>query len=89
MSPENCTICEVGFKARRKFSEGREAGSYCEKITDAEGDQSEYVNHCASYDHMFIGTDTFLAIGCVECEDNFINVGGLCVANITQQYYKC
>ena len=41
------------------------------------------------YDKIPTGTDSFLVIGCVDCEGSYINVGGLCLANITQQYYSC
>ena len=33
--------------------------------------------------------DTYISQGCVQCNENFYNVGGFCVANITISQNQC
>ena len=40
--------------------------------------------YCEDFDNLFYGTDTQLSKGCVKCIGNYIDVGGFCVANLTQ-----
>ena len=37
---------------------------------------------------MILGT-SILQVGCQVCSDNFLNVAGYCVANLTQSTYTC
>lgn len=59
------------------------------KITTADGFQEEYVKYCSQLGIMTFGTGSLLEFGCVTCMTNFINVGGICVANLTQTNYEC
>lgn len=51
------------------------------KIT--EGDSS-LIKYCEKFGQLILGSDTSLSIGCLECMDEYINVGGYCMANLTQ-----
>ena len=39
------------------------------------------VNNCLKFGILLPGTSD-LSIGCVECEPNYYNVGGYCMANL-------
>lgn len=44
---------------------------------------SNPVANCATYGPMVPGSSS-LSVGCVTCNQNYMNVGGYCVANLTQ-----
>ena len=37
---------------------------------------------------MHFGTSA-LVVGCIDCYEGFINILGMCVANLTQSSYEC
>ena len=61
----------------------------CVQITEAVGGNANLVKYCSKFGQMWLGTDTSLTYGCLICMENFLNVGGFCVANLTQQNYLC
>ena len=71
-------------------------GSQVEPITSetyfTQPSKNDYVyypvSHCKVYDYTIPGT-SILQIGCLLCEDNYVNVGGYCVANLTLSSYTC
>ena len=48
-----------------------------------------YVKYCDMLVKMKLATDTRLTVGCGDCMDNYVDVGGFCVANLSQQNYLC
>lgn len=62
-------------------------GSSCVLQTSSVGG-SIPVTNCQVYGNMFPGTST-LGVGCVTCQQNYVNVGGYCVANISLGNYTC
>lgn len=46
------------------------------------------VTNCQQYGPMIAGTSS-LSVGCINCMPNYVNVGGYCVANLTQSSFVC
>ena len=84
-----CAQCNAGYQAMMTKSEGKVVGSYCMQYTAASGYNSQLVQYCKTYGYLIPMTSTALSVGCIECWSNFINVGGFCVANLTQSNYTC
>ena len=62
------------------------AGTICVPITQSA--PSPLVSNCAEYGPMIPMTSS-LTTGCIACNQNFVNVGGYCVANISLGNYTC
>ena len=84
-----CTQCSPGYIVTPQTATGSNLviGSTCTQVTSSSGGQVQVTN-CLQYGQMVPGTSG-LSIGCVNCQSGFINVGGYCVANITQASYTC
>ena len=59
------------------------------QYTAASGYNSQFVQYCKTYGSLIPMTSTVLTVGCIDCWTNFVNVGGFCVANLTQANYTC
>ena len=58
-------------------------------MTTASGTSDvQLVQYCEKYG-SFIPATSILSVGCIQCMSGFINVGGFCVANLTQANYTC
>ena len=89
-SPEFCSQCEEGYYIQELTNDNHEVlAAKCVKITVAIGNNANLVKYCSKFGYMGIGTDTSLHVGCLMCMENYINVGGFCVANLTQSNYLC
>lgn len=87
-----CAMCAPGYSVflQTQTPPGGTAspvGSSCVAITASSGG-SVAVTNCQQYGPMVAGTSG-LQIGCINCMPNYINVGGYCVANISQTNYVC
>lgn len=70
-------------------STGAAVAGKCIKLTYASGTNADKVMYCNTYDHLLMGSDTVLSVGCIDCMNPFINVGGFCVADLEQGNYEC
>ncbi len=88
-SPNVCGQCAPGFSVSLQVQQqnGVTVGSSCVQITSSVGGVTSVTN-CQTFGPMIPGTSD-LTIGCITCNQNYINVGGYCVANITQVNYQC
>lgn len=85
-----CSQCATGYIPVTNSQAGStlsNLGSSCVLLTSSVGG-SIPVTNCLVYGNLFPGTST-LQVGCVTCQQNFVNVGGYCVANISLGSYTC
>lgn len=61
--------------------------SSCVQITASVGG-TVAVTNCQQFGPMIPGTSS-LQVGCVNCQAGYVNVGGYCMANLTQANYQC
>ncbi len=47
------------------------------------------MSNCEMLGSLPFGTDTLLSVGCLTCNKNFVNIGGLCLANLTMVNFTC
>ena len=45
--------------------------------------------HCEKFSEFLFGADTNLYVGCISCMEGYVDVGGFCVADLTQSNYAC
>lgn len=80
-----CSMCMMGFTVSNIIQGGVTVGSTCvPNMTPS----NTLIANCAQYGPLVPGTAQ-INYGCVQCQPNFINVLGYCVANISQQNYIC
>lgn len=76
-SPENCVQCAPGYTSFGSST----TGTTCMLTTGS-------VANCLMYGQQIFLTSS-LNIGCIQCQNNFVLVGGYCVANISLGSYAC
>lgn len=86
-APNICSQCVEGYSINLLTQQATTLGSLCVEITGSVGGTVP-VSNCIKFEATIPGTSE-LTIGCKTCEQNFINVGGYCVANITQANFTC
>lgn len=84
-----CSGCVEGYQVVKNNSKDDTVGAYCSKYTVAVGNNAEFMSNCAMLGSLPFGTDTILQVGCIKCNTNFVNVGGMCLANLTLTNYTC
>lgn len=82
-----CAQCAPGYSAVTNMQSSVVVGSSCVQITASVGGNIPVTN-CNTYGPMIPGTSS-LQIGCITCQQNFTNVGGYCVANISLANFTC
>lgn len=80
-----CAQCDPGFTVTPIMQGTQSYGANCVQTT---APVNSGITNCVSYGPMVYGTSE-LQIGCINCQSGFINVGGFCVANLTQANYTC
>lgn len=87
---DQCGECQLGYYPTTMFSQQTQTMvSYCSNDWNNFVDEIYTTQNClhvgvlSEYGIM----DTYLTKGCVICQENFMNVGGFCVAKVTN--YTC